>query len=173
MAQGKSNRSGGVIRSLPRRPTWDADDISSMLRSYDRTPFMDVLAAFLECGPEPEDIIAFAAKKPDLWAKAVADLARLSGYTEKQEVLHTVNVNQMSDSQLEDKAAEMARALGLEVAPRLLTHTKPSPIPSQNSAARELYGSRSDDEVLTVNYEELAPNARPVRRRRKPTKSSS
>lgn len=95
-----------------RRPSWAIDDLTNKLRSYDRTPFMELLAYWMECAPNQEEIEAFARKKPDMWVKALTDLAKVSGYSDKQEVLHTYRVDQMSDSQLEDQANELARKLG-------------------------------------------------------------
>lgn len=97
-----------------RRPSWLVDDLTNKLRSYDRTPFMELLAYWMECAPTHEEIEAFARKKPDMWVKALTDLAKVSGYSDKQEVLHTFRVDQLSDSQLEDQANALARKLGFE-----------------------------------------------------------
>lgn len=146
MSQGKKEASPSqVTRRLPNRPSWDYDDLSITLRSYDRQPFFNVLSMWLECGPDPEDVYAMAKAKPDLWVKALADLSRIAGFTEKQEILHTVNVNQMSDSQLEDAAAKMAAQLGIPFAPRLIA--KPTLIPSENDEAKAFHGKTIEAEA--------------------------
>lgn len=164
MPQGKTD-THKPVRSLPKAPTFDSSDLSLMLRSYDRTPFLDVLEQWIGCAPTSEDIADFAAKKPDLWVKAIADLAKIGGYTEKQEVLHTVNVHQMSDSQLEDQARAMAAKLGVDFSPRLLTqqNAAPEPIPSKNEMAREFDGEIIDAEIVPSS------SVRPTRHRKSPT----
>lgn len=98
-----------------RKPSWTGDDLINQLRRYDRSPFLEMLAIWLESAPDAEAIADWAKKKPDLWAKAMGDLAKMSGFTEKQEVLHTYRVENMSDSQLEDRARELAGRLGLQL----------------------------------------------------------
>lgn len=93
---------------------FSADDIRQKLRQYDRTPFLDLLAAYVECAPTPEAMEAFATKYPDRYINALTALGRLAGFTEKREVEFSgnVNVRQLSDSQLEDRLNEMAAAIG-------------------------------------------------------------
>lgn len=102
----------------PRKPTCNANDIGQLLKRYDRSPFLELLAFFLECIPDAERIQDFANKKPDLWVKAMTDLAKIGGFTEKQEVQHTVRLDQLSDSQLEDRMRELAAKHGLPVPDR-------------------------------------------------------
>lgn len=152
----------GASHSVSRSPNWDYDDLSTMLRSYDRQPFLDLLAVWLNCAPDPADILAFAKKKPDLWVKALSDVARIAGYTEKQEVLHTVNITQMSDSQLEDAAASMAAKLGLSISPRLLSSPSPSPIPSENDFSKSFSGRTIDASAQDATVVRSKPrNSRP------------
>lgn len=105
-------------------PMWDGDMLRERVRQYDRTPFLDLLTAWLECGPTPEAVIAFAEKNPDKYINALTSLGKLAGFTEKREVeWHgSLNVGAMSDSQLEDKLAEIASRLGLP-APKTIEHT--------------------------------------------------
>lgn len=90
-------------------------DLEVKLRGYDRSPFHELLAMYLECYPDPESIQAFANKYPDRYFTALGHLARVSGYTDKTETSINVNVNigQLSDSQLEDRMREMAKQLNL------------------------------------------------------------
>lgn len=98
-----------------RRPSWTAEDLNAQLRRFDRSPFLELLAYWLELSPDPEAIEIFARKKPDLWVKAIVDLAKISGFSEKQETIHTIRVDRLSDSQLEDRAIELAKRLGLPI----------------------------------------------------------
>lgn len=98
-------------RQKGRRPLWDADDLRTRLRQYDRTPFLTILQQFIESGPSDEAISKMAEKYPEKWVTALAQIARIGGFTEKTESTLNVNVSigQMSDSQLEDALrAEMA-----------------------------------------------------------------
>jgi len=80
-----------------------------MLQQYDRRPFLDLLAEWLLCSPDPEDIQKFANKYPDRYAGAMRQIAQVAGFTEKKEIDVGVNLNihLLSDSQLEDKLKNM------------------------------------------------------------------
>ncbi len=106
------NNSKGQVAN---KPSWTGDELTRQLRRYDRSPFIELLAFWLECAPDAEAVQLFAKRKPDLWVKAMTDLAKISGYTEKQETIHTIRTDQLSDSQLEDRALELAKRLGLPV----------------------------------------------------------
>lgn len=104
------------------KPLWDGDQLRQRLQSYDRTPFLDLLAIWMECSPTPQTIMAFADKYPDRWTKAMVDLGRLGGFAEKKEIdfNFAAKVARMSDSQLEDQLREQAYRLGIPL-PALLT----------------------------------------------------
>lgn len=112
MAIGKMSR-----RPESMSPAFTGDDLRKALSRYDRQPFMDVLAAWMECAPTPDEVLKFAAKKPDAYIKAVSDLARMAGYTDKREVEVNLNLKlgAMSDSQLEDRMRELASTLNMEL----------------------------------------------------------
>lgn len=67
----------------------------------------------MECAPDPEAIIDFADAHPDRWANALASLGKLAGFTEKKEIALDINMNirTLSDSQLEDRLAELKSKL--------------------------------------------------------------
>jgi len=115
MAQTENRLPGFKVIPDSMRPQVTGDELRKALSRYDRQPFMDVLAAWLECAPEPEDVMTFARKKPDLYVNAVTSLARLAGFTEKREVEvnHTLRLGALSDSQLEDRAKRLALAMGI------------------------------------------------------------
>jgi hypothetical protein len=95
------------------------------LARYDRTPFIDLLALFMECTPEMEVIEQFAERYPDRFVKALSDLGRLAGFAEKTQldVTLTAQVSALSDSQLEDRLRQTAERLGIEMPePKVLEH---------------------------------------------------
>jgi hypothetical protein len=91
------------------------DDLRRRLQAYDRTPFLDLLAIMLECAPSIEALNKMAEKSPEKYFLALGQLARTGGFTDKTETTHNVNLNigQMSDSQLEDRARHLAEVLQL------------------------------------------------------------
>ena len=104
------------------KPQWTGDQLRQQLRLYDRAPFLDLLAVWMECAPEPEDILDFAAKHPDRYIMAISNLGKLGGFTEKREIdvdIH-VHVRGLSDSQLEDRFRELATKMGMEP-PKVIT----------------------------------------------------
>lgn len=106
------------IRHNPdRKPKWSGDELRSQLALYDRRPFLDLLAEWLECSPDPEAIKKFAEKYPDRYAGAIRQLAQIGGFTEKREVSVDVhmNIRHMSDSQIEDRLQDLNKALGLSM----------------------------------------------------------
>ena len=120
MALGKATRSN-LPSTDSKSPGWTADDLRSALRRYDRSPFLDLLAAWMECAPTVEDVLSLATRKPDIWVKGLTDLAKMGGFTEKQEVIHSHRLDQMSDSQLEDQMRKIASAMGIELPPTFKT----------------------------------------------------
>lgn len=101
------------------KPAFNAADIKSQLERYDRTPFLDLLTEMLRLFPDAASLQALAMKKPELYINSLISMARISGFTEKQEVQHTVtvNVNKMSDSQLEDHAKALLKEMQLQAMP--------------------------------------------------------
>lgn len=96
------------------KPCFDALDIRSQLERYDRGPFMDLLTEMLRLFPDEKSLKGLALRKPELYISSLISMARISGFTEKQEVNvnHTVNIHKMSDSQLEDHAKKLAEDMG-------------------------------------------------------------
>lgn len=96
-------------------PAFTGDELRKRLQAYDRTPFLDLLAIMLESAPTADDIARLATKTPDKYIAALSQLARTAGFTDKTEQTHTINLNvgQMSDSQLEDRARQIAEQLAL------------------------------------------------------------
>jgi len=104
---------------ISNRPSFNASDIKAQLERYDRTPFVDLLTEMLRLFPDEASLQALAIKKPELYINSLISMARISGFTEKQEVQHsvTVNVNRMSDSQLEDHAKALLKEMQLQAMP--------------------------------------------------------
>lgn len=119
---GPKPNNGSVNRPSSFKPLWDGDQLRLKLQSYDRTPFIDLLALWMECAPSVQTILAFANKYPDRWTKALVDLGRLGGFAERKEidVNFAAQVQRMSDSQLMDQIEQQAYRLGIPL-PTLLT----------------------------------------------------
>ncbi len=96
-----------------------------MLQQYDRRPFLDVLAEFIQSCPSQEDIKKFSAKYPDRWAGAIRQLATVGGFTEKRELNVNVHVTEMSDSQLEDALTKFMIENSLNLPAVEVSATKP------------------------------------------------
>lgn len=111
-------RSNGITSF---KPLWSGDQLRLKLQQYDRTPFIDLLAMWMECTPNPQTIMAFADKHPDRFINAMNSLGRLGGFAEKKEVDINLSaqVSRMSDSQVEDRFRDAAYKLGIPV-PKLI-----------------------------------------------------
>ena len=121
---------------MPKREVilFDAEAIRSQLQSYDRSPFIDVLALYLECMPTVEALVDFADANPDKWASAIASIGKLAGFTEKKEVAVDINLNikSMSDSQLEDRLNELLKVSSRDEDMKTIEHD-PSEVRAQQT----------------------------------------
>jgi hypothetical protein len=113
----------------PEQSPWEGrtpvseEFVRAYIGSFSREPFQRQLAKFLQCGPERHDILAFAKRNPDKWAKTIQVFASLSGYTEKLEIDMNINIANMSDTQIEARLAELDTLL--------IDH---SPLPTKEAA---------------------------------------
>lgn len=102
-------------RFVPRRqqPKFNGEELRAQLQAYDRRPFQDLLAEWINASPDPERVAEFADKHPDKFISSMSSLARIAGFTEKTETLVdiTVNYRALSDSQLEDRLAQLQAQL--------------------------------------------------------------
>lgn len=134
----------GAVETNKQRsglPAWTIEDIQRALRTYDRSPFQDVLAHFADACPDADSLAKWARKYPDRWATAVSHLSRVAGFSERRELaVSHLHPSQMSDSQLEDRLASIATFAGIAPA-RLLEavdavlvegSVAPSPSPPNN-----------------------------------------
>ena len=123
------------------RLPWTADQLRAKLRNYDRTPFLDLLALWMDCTPDQATLELFAEKYPDRFIKAMVELGRLAGYADKMQVdvNLTTKVQSLSDSQLEDRLRRNAERLGISVPPilSLEAETVPSEPDSPSQSAGE------------------------------------
>lgn len=107
------------VSTAPRgaKPAWTADQLRSALRSYDRTPFLDVLADWIECAPSIEAICKLAETKPDKFIVAMTSLSKVAGFSERRElsVDMSVSIKKLSDSQVEDRLATLCQRLGMSL----------------------------------------------------------
>lgn len=97
------------------RPKFNSANIRDVLRKYDRTPFIDVLADWLEVMPEKEKIREWAEKKPYLYMQSLATLAKISGFGDKNEVMHhhVLDLTKMSDVEIERRVMEITERMSL------------------------------------------------------------
>ena len=93
-------------------PIAQGDDVRKELDRMSREPFKDFLANLLGAAPDAETLKEWAQKSPDRFAQALAIAGRLSGYTEKAEVVnHHLDYSDMSDSALMEAAAQLEAEL--------------------------------------------------------------
>ena len=110
--------------------------IRQYIGTYSRDPFQRILSQFLGASPSREDIAAFASRNPDRWVTAIHKLALLSGYVEKVEIETTINVNMMSDAEIEAKLKEISELLA---SPQIVIEHMPAPEESAVSDALAEY----------------------------------
>ena len=99
-----------VSMGLNRRsPTFTTDELLEHFRSFSREPFVDILAYFIGCAPNPIALQEFANEHPDKWASAINTFAKMSGFTEKTEITGNINVQieGLGDSQLLERLARV------------------------------------------------------------------
>ena len=86
------------------------DEIASALRAGSREPFREILETFLRAAPDADAIAEFAQRSPDRYAQALSMLGKLSGFTEKFQLNHSMekSIAQMGDAELK---VELQKAL--------------------------------------------------------------
>ena len=99
------------LEDIPKRAENAA--VLARLQSFDRSIFLEELGKMLASGPSEADVRAFARRNPEKWASACATLAKLGGFSEKQEVALTVigQAHLLSDRQLVERAEEIEKRL--------------------------------------------------------------
>jgi hypothetical protein len=119
-------------------PKMNAEQILEDIEQQSRDPFRHQLAQFLDCAPDQESLLFFAKSKPDKWAQAIGQLAKLSGYeTDKQSIGDTniyMQINQLPDSALVMQLKEALQAID-QIAPGRLPATIDSQVlPEQETS---------------------------------------
>ena len=92
-------------------------EILSQLESYSRRPFATFLAKVLECQPKSAKLQVFADKYPDRWAQTAAIFGRLTGYSDKTEIVNVsvlAIVKNASDSELLSRISEIESRLRMQ-----------------------------------------------------------
>jgi hypothetical protein len=100
----------------PRKAVLVSGDLlRAKLAQYDRTPFVDLLAVWMECIPSVDRLEQFAEKYPDRYIRGLVDLGRLAGFADKTQIdmSLTTQIGTLSDSQLEDRLRKAAERLGV------------------------------------------------------------
>jgi hypothetical protein len=147
-----------TLQPTSQRSLWSGEQLRQKLLSYDRTPFLDLLAIWMECLPTPQTIMAFADKYPDRWVKAMTDLGRLGGFADKKEIdfNFAAQVAGMSDSQLEDHLQEAAYRLGIPLPALITMMADQQTSPSQVPRSREALDLQAEPLPVTPSTEEKA-----------------
>mgnify|MGYP003139303123 CR=1 FL=1 len=99
--------------TVSKFPLRDAGEVRDHLESYSRRPFIEILDYIMGIVPNEMSLQEFADKHPDRWASAISTFAKISGFTEKTEVIGNINVNihQMGDAQIQDRLAQLKAEL--------------------------------------------------------------
>lgn len=122
------------------------DLVLAAMTSNDRRPFAEAVTKALLNGPKAQHWRELASKAPDKWARALTELGKLSGFTEKQEVRHNVAVAvvHMSDSQIMQRLAELHQQLANDASPAKPTPTliEHEPQPASTGNDRHEQGSQ-------------------------------
>lgn len=101
------------------QPIIRADELREHLRTYNLTPFLDVLEDWLRHAPTGPAIDKLANTMPHLWAGSLIQLARMAGFTERREIHHTgqIDLRDVSDVELENLIRTKTAALQLDLNP--------------------------------------------------------
>ena len=103
--------------------------IRKQLALYSTTPFLDEVAYLMGFRPTPQALQEFADQHPDKWANCIAIFAKLAGYAENLNlnVDATLNVQSLSDSQLEQRLEILRASRALLPTPQVVTPNTGSP----------------------------------------------
>jgi hypothetical protein len=108
-------RNGGRTVKRQLRPNFTGTELRQRLTAYDRAPFTDLLAEWLELSPSREAVQALAETDPQRFVQALSSLSKMAGFSDKTEtsVDITHNYKVLSDSQIEDRLRQLAERTGL------------------------------------------------------------
>jgi|SRR5262245_16245740 len=106
---------GGKTVDRRRSPRFTGTELRQRLTSFDRAPFTDLLAEWVELCPTREAVTALAETDPAKFIHALQSISKMAGFSERTEtsVEVTHNYRTLSDSQIEDKLKQLADRLGL------------------------------------------------------------
>jgi hypothetical protein len=131
--------------ALPVVPT--KEYIQKKLAQYDRSPFVEALAAFVAVLPAEDDLRDFAKRNPDKWTNALRHLASLAGFADQVNVV-VADLSQLSDSQL------MARILARE---QMLRETDGGSGIGAGSGKQPNAPASERPPIEDVDFEEIPP----------------
>src|SRR5262245_61785597 len=108
-------RNGGKTVPHHRSPRFTGTELRQKLTSFDRAPFTDLLAEWIELVPSSEAVKTLAESEPAKFMTALASIAKMAGYSDKTEtnIEVTHNYRFLSDSQIEDRLRGLCHKLGL------------------------------------------------------------
>lgn len=135
--------------------------IMDQLVSYNRGPFVEQLAKFLANGPSEAEIRLFAALDPGKWAKAVGDLAKQAGFTERTESLNVnLDITNLGDSEILVHMSGMIKGLremGIDVLgdlggdKKVVIENKNGDTEKSKKNKEIDYGDAIEDDVIIVD----------------------
>lgn len=96
------------------KPQHTYDQIVAMLNRYERTPFTEALALWLQALPSKERMIEWGHAHPDKLVMTLQRLAGLHGYAETSEIIVRHRVEDMSDMELLKYHAALQQAIPLQ-----------------------------------------------------------
>lgn len=94
----------------PRNNIVNRQELRRELERYNRQPFLDLLAEFMQCRPDPITIALWAREHPDKWMNAIATCAKAAGFADQLEVNSNnthLHVHELSDAQLLQRLEEL------------------------------------------------------------------
>lgn len=97
-----SRRRKGAIKATEE--TRKRSEITSALLQARKEPFADLLATIVGAAPSEQELRTWAAGDPGKWGTLVSTFAKLIGYAERRDHLHThthFDFSSMSDAELQ------------------------------------------------------------------------
>lgn len=117
-----------------------------ILRSHDRSPFLEALSVLLDAMPDRVTLEDFARSHPDKFVGMVKTLAGLGGFADRIDLGLSAPIEDLSDAQLEARIREQMAKLGM----------------GQDSAGDMANAAAGDGKIIDATFAELpSPEATP------------
>lgn len=110
-----------------------ASKLYRLLRTYDRSPFLEALSIMLDSMPSNRRLEEFAHDHPDKYVAMLKHMAALGGFIDRVEVLGAGPIEDLSDAALEARIRERAARLSLPAPIDLTPTVEPVEAPQEAS----------------------------------------